>query len=106
MSSQSLPDCNVSVCGISLDERRDLVESRFMPTGEGTPEPTRLLRPKQAHIENAVAVAILEGANRPATWGHVEVEDELSPRLDPKLLHWPFEEIVGLPQRDVDDAFS
>lgn len=106
MSSQLLLECNVSVCGISLDERRDLVESRFTPTGEGTPEPAGLLRPKQAHIENAVAVAILERADRAATCGHLELEDGLGPRLDPNLLNRPFEEIVGLPQRDVDDAFS
>jgi hypothetical protein len=96
----------VGVCGVSLYKRGDLIESRFMVTPEGMPETARLLRPKQSNIENAVAVAILEGADSPATGAYLEPEDELRPRLDPNLLHRSFEEIVGLPKRDVDGAFS
>jgi hypothetical protein len=42
------------------------VRCPLRPAGERAPEAAGLLRSKQAHIENAVAVAILESADSPA----------------------------------------
>jgi site-specific DNA recombinase len=53
----------ISAFVVSCSIRDDLVESRFMPPIERAPEAAGLLRPKQAHIENAIAVGILEGAD-------------------------------------------
>ena len=70
-------------------------------TGEGAPETAWLLGSEQSDIEDAVAIAVLKGAHSPAASRHVKMEVEISPRLEPNLLHWPLEKTVCLPQRDL-----
>jgi hypothetical protein len=102
---EALLQPDIGIGGVMPNERSNFVESRFVPAIELAPETARFLWAKQAHIENAVAVAVFKCAERPAPGGHFEPENEFGSGLNPNLLCWAFEESIGLPQRDVDDVF-
>lgn len=66
-------------------------------TPELAPETARFFRPKEAHIETAVMIAVFESAQRPVSFQHFEMKYGLASGINPNLLNRPREETIGLP---------
>jgi hypothetical protein len=73
---------------------------------EWTPESAWFPGTKNSHNEDAIAVLVLEGADRPAASRNAELNARIGARFDPELLNWPLQESTGVPERHEDGVFS
>ncbi len=103
---QQLFEGDIGVQDVVVNQRLDIGKSRLAMTVEGTPESVRLLRSEESHVKNAVPVAVLESADRPAAGRHFEVKNRIAPRRNPHLLSRLFEEAIGPPKRNIEDVCS